>query len=150
MLDPDRRQLSEIDHSLREGTEQAKSEVLTLSDGRVMGYVLYGTQGGYSVFYLHGLPGCRLSGVFFDDPGKRLGARVIAVERPGIGISSPQPGREIKDHVSDIQELAEHQHIDSYGIIGVSGGGPYALACAYHLPEQQLKKCVNYVRLGAH
>ncbi|KEY74467.1 hypothetical protein S7711_04503 [Stachybotrys chartarum IBT 7711] len=103
-----------------------------------MGIAYYGAKSGPTVFYLHGFPGCRFSGVFFDGPGKKLGARVIAVERPGIGISSPQPGRKPQDHANDIRELAEHLGLKSYGIIGVSGGGLYALACAYFLPEQQL------------
>lgn len=61
------------------------------------------------------------------------------MERPAIGISSPQPGRKALDHANDIRELAEHLNVKSYGIIGVSGGGPYALACAYSLPEEKLK-----------
>ncbi|TID00151.1 hypothetical protein CH35J_006217 [Colletotrichum higginsianum] len=117
------------------------SEEFVLSDGRKLGVAYYGARNGHhAVFYLHGYPGCRLSGgAFFDAPGVRLGARIIAVERPGIGNSSPQPGRRMLDHADDIRELAEHLNLQSYGVIGVSGGGPYALACAYSLPEENLK-----------
>ncbi|KAL0941367.1 alpha/beta hydrolase [Colletotrichum truncatum] len=116
------------------------SEEFILSDGRKLGVAYYGARSGSAVFYLHGYPGCRLSGgVFFDAPGKKLGARIIAVDRPGIGNSSPQPGRALLDFPNDIRELAEHLNLQSYGIIGVSGGGPYALACAYSLPEENLK-----------
>ena len=119
--------------------ENSDSHSFTLSDGRKIGFANFGAENGPTVFYLHGFPGSRLSGVFFDKPGKRLGARIIAVERPGVGISSPQPGRKLLDHANDIRELAEHLNVRSYGIIGVSGGGPYALACAYSLPEENLK-----------
>ncbi|WYZ43655.1 hypothetical protein EsH8_VII_000091 [Colletotrichum jinshuiense] len=119
---------------------ESSSEEFVLSDGRKLGVAYYGTKSGPAVFYLHGYPGCRLSGgVFFDAPGKKLEARIIAVDRPGIGNSSPQPGRTLLDHANDIRELAQHLNLQSYGIIGVSGGGPYALACAYSLPEENLK-----------
>ena len=116
------------------------SEEFVLSDGRKLGVAYYGATRGPAVFYFHGYPGCRLSGgAFFDEPGKKLGARIIAVDRPGLGNSSPQPGRGILDHANDIRELAEHLNLESYGIIGVSGGGPYTLACAYSLPAEKLR-----------
>lgn len=120
--------------------DESHSEEFILSDGRKLGVAYYGAETGPAVFYLHGYPGCRLSGgLFFDKPGKELGARIIAVERPGLGKSSPQPGRRMIDHATDIGELAEHLKLASYGVIGVSGGGPYTLACAYALPAKGLK-----------
>ena len=121
----------------------SSSEEYVLSDGRSLGIAYYGAKNGPAVIYLHGYPGCRLSGgALFDALGKKLGARIIAVDRPGIGNSSPQPGRNLLDHANDIRELTEYLKLPSYSIIGVSGGGPYALACAYSLPEEQLK-CVS-------
>ena len=119
--------------------EDSTSQSFTLPDGRKFGFACFGAQNGPTVFYLHGLPGSRLSGVLFDGPGRTLGARIVAVERPGVGISSPLPGRTLGDHANDIRQLAEHLGVKAYGIIGVSGGGPYALACAYSLPEENLK-----------
>jgi pimeloyl-ACP methyl ester carboxylesterase len=116
------------------------SEDFVLSDGRKLGVAYYGATSGPAVFYLHGFPGCRLSGgAFFDAHAKEQCVRIIAVERPGLGLSSPQPGRKLTDHATDIHELAAHLNLDSYGIVGVSGGGPYALACAYSLPPEKLK-----------
>lgn len=118
-----------------------EEDVIVLSDGRKVGVAYYGAaqSGCPTVFYLHGFPGSRLSGSFFDGPGKKLGARIIAVDRPGIGNSSPQPGRTALDHARDIGEIAAQLGVPSYGVIGVSGGGPYALACAYSLPEENLR-----------
>lgn len=115
-------------------------EEFTLSDGRILGVAYFGAENGSPIFYFHGYPGCRLSGgAFFDHAAKKLGARIIAIDRPGIGNSSPQAGRTLLDFASDVRELAEHLKLKSYGIIGVSGGGPYALACARTLSPEKLK-----------
>lgn len=127
---------------------ESSNQIFITSDGRQVGYALFGAENGPTVFYLHGFPGCRLSGVFFDGPGKQHGARIVAVERPGIGISSPQPGRSALDHAEDVRQLAEHLEIKSYGIIGVSGGGLYALACAYALPQERLKSVSIVAGMG--
>lgn len=119
--------------------EDPSSQSFTLSHGRKIGFKYFGAETGPTVFYLHEFPASRLSGVLLDGPAKEQGARIISVERPGVGISSPQPGRKILDHVSDIRELAEHLKVETYGVIGFSGGGPYALGCAYALPEENLK-----------
>lgn len=119
--------------------EDPSSCSFTLADGRKMGFAYFGAESGPTVFYLHEFPGSRLSGIYLDGPAKMQGARIISVERPGVGISSPQPGRRLLDHAKDIRELAEHLAVETYGIIGFSAGGPYALACAYSLPEESLK-----------
>lgn len=135
---------SEQQPQLEQGSFASVTDVIeeefTLSDGRSLGVAYFGAENGSPIFYFHGYPGCRLSGgAFFDRAGKKLGARIIAIDRPGIGNSSPQPGRELVDFPSDVRELAEHLKLKSYGIIGVSGGGPYALACARALSPEKLK-----------
>ena len=59
-----------------------------------------------------------------------LGARVIAPDRPGFGLSDFKRNRQIVDWPSDVIELADAISIDKFAILGVSGGGPYALVCA--------------------
>jgi pimeloyl-ACP methyl ester carboxylesterase len=135
---------SEQQPLLDEGSFASMTDVIedefTLFDGRTLGVAYFGAENGSPVFYFHGYPGCRLSGgAFFDRAATKLGARIIAIDRPGIGNSSPQPGRKLLDFASDVQELAEHLKLKSYGIIGVSGGGPYALACARALSPEKLK-----------
>lgn len=130
------------------GVEESSSLTFVTSDGREVGYALFRAETGPTVFYLHGFPGCRLSGSLFEGPAKQRGVRIVAIERPGIGISSPQPGRSALDHAEDIRQLAQHLEIKSYGIIGLSGGGLYALACAYALPEEQLKSVSVVVGMG--
>ncbi|KAK2806368.1 hypothetical protein FQN51_007412 [Onygenales sp. PD_10] len=120
------------------------SATLTLPDGRKLGYAQYGSLTGRPIFYLHGLPGSRLEAAALDQLGLELGARVISVDRPGIGWSSPQPDRKLLDHPRDIGHLADHLGLDCYSVMGISGGGPPALACAAALPREKLK-CVSII-----
>ncbi|RHZ52341.1 hypothetical protein CDV55_103428 [Aspergillus turcosus] len=125
-------------------TDNDSSDTLPLPDGRKLGYAQYGSLTGRPIFYLHGLPGSRLEAAGFDELGQELGARVIGVDRPGIGWSSPHPGRRLLDHPKDIDHLAKHLELDEYSVLGISAGGPYALACAAALPHERLK-CVSIV-----
>lgn len=124
------------------------SETLLLPDGRKFGYAQYGLLTGKAIFYLHGLPGSRVEAAFLDGIAMRLGARLIAVDRPGYGWSAPHPNRKIRDHVKDIECLADHLGLESYGALGISGGGPYALACAAFLPADKLKVVALVCGLG--
>ena len=93
------------------------SHTFTLPDGRNFGYAQYGSQTGRPIVYLHGLPGSRIEAAAFDDLGQELGARIISVDRPGIGWSSPHFGRKILDHAKDIDDLATHLELDDYGVL---------------------------------
>ncbi|CAO2656608.1 Nn.00g054110.m01.CDS01 [Neocucurbitaria sp. VM-36] len=120
------------------------SDTITLPDGRKLGYAQYGSLTGKAILYLHGLPGSRIEAATYHDMGLKLGARIIATDRPGIGWSSPHPGRKLLDFPKDLECLAKHLELDDYSVMGVSGGGPYALACAAALPHDKLK-CVSLV-----
>ncbi|KAF1944965.1 alpha/beta-hydrolase [Clathrospora elynae] len=120
------------------------SDTLTLPDGRKLGYAQYGSPTGHAIIYVHGLPGSRIKATGYHDLGLDLGARIIGVDRPGMGWSTPQPDRKILDFAKDVEHLTGHFGLKSYSVIGLSGGGPYALACAASLPSQNLK-CVSLV-----
>lgn len=124
------------------------SATLTLSDGRELGYAQYGSLTGRPIFGLHGLPGSRVDFAFWHESAKKMNARIICVERPGVGLSSPHLGRTLLDHANDIKQLAEHLELESYGVVGMSGGGPYALACAIALPPNKLKAMSIICGLG--
>ncbi|PGH30333.1 hypothetical protein GX50_06891 [[Emmonsia] crescens] len=124
--------------------DNGSSDTFTLPDGRKLGYAQYGSLTGRPVLYQHGLPGSRIEAASFDELGQKYGARIIATDRPGIGWSSPHPGRTLLDHPKDLECLAKHLELDEYCVLGISGGGPYALACAMALPREKLK-CVSIV-----
>ena len=67
---------------------------------------------------------------------EELGFRLIAPDRPGFGLSDFQPRRRIPDFTADILELADHLNLARFAVLGVSGGGPYAAACAAGIPER--------------
>ena len=109
---------------------------IELSDGRYLAISEYGAPGGEPVFFFHGWPGARLQGQLADEPAKKLNIRFISPDRPGFGLSDFQPGRSILDWPKDILDLADSLGLDQFAVLGLSGGAPYALACAYAIPEQ--------------
>jgi pimeloyl-ACP methyl ester carboxylesterase len=117
-------------------TKQPSSSVLALKDGRALGFVEYGDPAGPVLIYLHGFPGSRLEARWLAKPAERAGVRLIGVDRPGIGLSDRKAGRRIADFPDDLAGFAEALGIDRYGIIGFSGGAPYALASAWKRPGQ--------------
>ncbi len=101
-----------------------------------MAYAEYGDPAGKPVFYFHGLPGSRLQRHPDDSIATELGVHMITIDRPGFGLSDFQPGRKLVDWPGDVAQLADALKIDQFAAIGLSGGGPYLLACAYNMPER--------------
>ncbi|SPO07013.1 uncharacterized protein DNG_09707 [Cephalotrichum gorgonifer] len=118
------------------------SDTFTLPDGRKLGYAQYGSPTGKPVLYMHGHPGSRIEAAGFHHLGLELGARIISVDRPGMGWSSPHPTRTILDFPKDLEHLTNYLGLEEYRVLGISGGGPYALACARAMPADKLK-CVS-------
>ena len=113
-------------------------EVLTLRlrDGRTLGYAEYGAPAGKHLLVFHGSPGSRVQVRAAHGPALARGIRIIAPDRPGLGLSTRLPGRRIADWPKDVRELADALGIGRFAVIGVSGGGPYVAACAWGLPER--------------
>jgi pimeloyl-ACP methyl ester carboxylesterase len=129
------------------------SQMMELSDGRRLGYAEYGDLNGNPVFYIHGNLGSRLEAAFVEEENLLdLGIRLICLDRPGMGLSDFQPDRQILDLPDDILELADHIGLskEQFTIMGGSGGGPYALACAYKIPSERLKCCSVVSGLGPY
>jgi pimeloyl-ACP methyl ester carboxylesterase len=110
--------------------------VFQLRDGRVLGYAEYGDPSGKPVFFFHGLPGSRRQRHPDDSIAIELGARIITLDRPGYGFSDFQQGRTLLDWPDDVAQLADALQIAQFAAIGLSGGGPYLLSCAYKMPER--------------
>lgn len=109
---------------------------MVLTDGRVLGYRLSGDPQGKPFFTFHGLPGSRMEGMLFDEAAKRLGVKIITPDRPGYGLSTYQPERSLVEWGRDVVQLADILGLDTFGIIGISGGAPCALSCAYTIPKR--------------
>lgn len=110
---------------------------ITLPDGRKLAYAEFGNADGSPLMYFHGAPSARLEPLFVgDETWSRLGLRVIAPDRPGMGLSDPQPDRGFSDWPKDVAALADALGLLQFSIIGYSGGAAYAAACAARIPER--------------
>jgi len=112
------------------------SSNIKLPDGRMLCYAEYGAQNGKPIFYFHGNPGSRLDPLMLDQEViTRSDARLIAIDRPGIGGSSFQPHRRLADWPADVSAVANALGVERFAALGLSGGGPYVSACARFIPQ---------------
>jgi pimeloyl-ACP methyl ester carboxylesterase len=111
-------------------------EKIRLHDGRTLGYAEFSPPGWKTLFYFHGHPGSRVEAEFLAHGAKKLSVRLIGIDRPGMGYSTFQPNRRFLDWPDDVIELADILEINHFSVAGLSGGGPYALACAYKIPDR--------------
>ncbi len=109
---------------------------IRLRDGRTLGYAEYGNPRGEPLIYCHGFPASRLEAGLIEAAASRSHVRAIAIDRPGYGLSDFKPHRLIADWPDDVVELMQALGIETFAVLGVSGGGPYALACAFKIPQQ--------------
>jgi len=114
----------------------ARTEAVSLSDGRVVSYLECGDPDGQPLLYCHGTPGCRYEGWFLDNSARHHGYRIIAPDRPGMGRSDFLRGYTLLDYTSDICELMDRLDIGRFGVVGLSGGGTTAMSCGVALPER--------------
>lgn len=108
---------------------------IRLPDGRVLSFLSCGDPQGKPVACLHGFPGSRLDFAGFDRLASRYRLRLLSLDRPGYGGSSPLEGRTLAGYCRDVEALLVALGIKCCAVYGVSGGGPYALACASGLPH---------------
>lgn len=113
--------------------------ILRLPGDRQISLEQSGDPHGVPVFLHHGVPGSGdgpkpRAGVLY-----RLGINLISYDRPGYGRSTPQPGRRVADAAHDLALIADQLRLETFAVLGRSGGGPHALACAALLPDRVTK-----------
>lgn len=115
---------------------------LALEDGRQLTYCLFGAPlepaPRLAVLYHHGNPSCALEAEALHEEACRLGVAIIAMDRSGIGSSSFNRRISLASVVDDTRQLADHLDVAQFAVVGCSGGGPYATACAALLPDRVL------------
>ena len=107
---------------------------VTTPDGRTLRVREAGAPDGPVLLAHHGTPG---SGLFYRselEGAARLGARLLAYDRPGYGGSTPRRDRTVADAVADVEAILDAFGVSRFATYGWSGGGPHALACAALLP----------------
>lgn len=106
-----------------------------LRDGRHLAYSAAGRAGGVPVLYMHGAIGSPVRRApALERVIRELDLRYVMLDRPGFGDSDPHPGRSVASIARDVEDFADAVGLDRFAVIGVSAGGPYALACAHALP----------------
>ena len=106
------------------------------ADGGVIACELVGDRAGAPLLVCHGLADSRLSASLLEEPARRLGLLVIAPDRPGIGLSEPRRLERVADWVDDARVVLDALDVETVGLLGISGGGPFAAACAAGLPDR--------------
>lgn len=113
-----------------------QNQTTKLKNGRTLGFAEYGDVNGTPVFHFNGSCGSRLEHPPELSILTEAGIQLICTDRPGHGLSSPQPDRRVIDWPEDVIQLANHLGIEKFYLLGWSAGGPYAHACAYKYPER--------------
>lgn len=109
---------------------------IALSDGRRVGYRIYGAEHGRPVLGLHGTPGSHLKFAAADHPARTRGLRIISIDRWGYGATSVCPTPSLTAFASDCAEVLSRLAIARAAVLGISGGGPYASAVASVLGDR--------------
>jgi pimeloyl-ACP methyl ester carboxylesterase len=116
------------------------TDTIQLSDGGIVGVAFAGKIDGPPVFHFHGNGSSRIEVRLIAESAARVGVLLIGLDRPGIGLSDARPGFQILDWPHIVADVADQLGIESFAVEGVSGGGAYALACAYKIPHR-LSSC---------
>lgn len=124
------RRRTELERPILEGT-------VAVRDGGRLGFAEHGATHGPTFVWMHGTPGARRQ---IPLEARRLvqerGIRLIGIDRPGIGSSTPHLYPDVFDWTRDLEILLDTLGIDTVRLVGLSGGGPYALAAGAGLPDR--------------
>ncbi len=107
-----------------------------LDDGRWLQWVRYGDPTSPPVLSFHGAPGSRFEAEMYSRAAEHFGVQVVCLSRPGFGLSTWRPKRQVADFIDDIEHFVAAQGWSRFGVVGYSAGGAYALGTALRLPER--------------
>lgn len=127
---------------MSEQVSQVTDTTVVDASGTAVGLYSYGAPDGRPVFALHGVPACGAGFDWAGEPARERGIRLLAPDRPGVGRSAPRTDWRVADYPAMLASLADALGIDRFGVLGYSGGGPYAVACAVELGERMTSVAV--------
>jgi pimeloyl-ACP methyl ester carboxylesterase len=106
-------------------------------DGRKLGFAEFGPPDGRPILWLHGTPGARRQ---IPEAARlaaeEVGVRFVGVDRPGTGLSTSHLYGSLVEFMGDLEILLDELGFDELSVVGLSGGGPYALATGYAMPDR--------------
>jgi pimeloyl-ACP methyl ester carboxylesterase len=115
-----------------------EEHLIEIEDGRTVGFADLGRPDATALVWCHGGPGSRLEPAAMTPNAADAGLRVVGIDRPGYGRSTPQPGRTIGGWVAEGLAVVDALGIERFLVAGISTGGAYALALAAAAPERVL------------
>lgn len=135
------------------------SRVQRLGDGRRIGYAEFGDPRGLAVLAIHGTPGSRFMFALTDQAARARRLRIIAPERPGYGLSDFRHRSSLAHAAQDIRAFADALGLNRFAVIGISGGGPHAIAIAAAMPDRTallalvspvgpITECQDHIRMS--
>ena len=124
------------------------TQVIGVSDTRNVAVDCWGDPRGFPVFLLHGTPGSRSGPIPRASVLYRLGVQLVCYDRPGYGLSDRDEGRSVASAARDVLAIADALGLAEFAVIGRSGGGPHALACAALIGEARLRSVAALVSLA--
>jgi len=107
--------------------------------GRSVAWTSWGVDGGRRLLQFHGTPGSRVGPTRDLGIYERLNAHVVTFDRPGYGQSTPQRDRTILSVADDALAIADRLEWDRFSVLGISGGGPHALAVGVRAPRRVIE-----------
>jgi pimeloyl-ACP methyl ester carboxylesterase len=115
---------------------------IILKDTRKLGFAEYGNINGYPIIYLHGSQSSRLEMHYDMSFAIKNDLRIITIDRPGHGLSDFNPEGSILSFAKDVKQLTEYFKIDTFSVVGMSAGSPFALGLTYLFSENIYKTSV--------
>jgi pimeloyl-ACP methyl ester carboxylesterase len=109
---------------------------LRRSDGRVIALEVVGDRNATPVVVCHGLADSRLAARWLGPAAEALGLFLIAPDRPGTGGTDRRRLNQLGDWAEDATLILDELNVDSAALLGISGGGPFAAACAVQIPDR--------------
>jgi pimeloyl-ACP methyl ester carboxylesterase len=110
--------------------------VFPTDQGRWLQWVRFGDPAAPPILSFHGAPGSRLEAAMYTRAADHFGVQVVCLTRPGFGLSTWQPQRDVPTFLGDVQRFVDAQGWERFGVAGYSAGGAYALGTAHLMPER--------------
>jgi pimeloyl-ACP methyl ester carboxylesterase len=123
-------------NTMTNATGRTGDATIRLRDGRRLQVLEVGKSDGPPIFHFHGNGSSCLEVLTVQSVAEQLGVRLVSLNRPGIGRSDPKPGYRLLDWPDDVVDVADQLGIERFAVEGLSGGAPFALACAYKIPHR--------------
>jgi pimeloyl-ACP methyl ester carboxylesterase len=116
---------------------------LLLDSGRTLGIGEFGQHTGTPVLWFHGTPGARRQvPLVARQFATENNLRILCIERPGIGLSTPHLYENLSEWGEDMREITQKLGLKRFGLVGLSGGGPYVLATAHAMPDSVMAAAI--------